>query len=615
MAQTLCVAAGLLAAAVHAQSFSPALPSAGALRYASWNLTQFVHFSITTYTGTATGTEDPGLFAPPADFTMDTWLDAAAALGAPVAVLTAKHEAGFVLWQTATASRAFSVAASPTVATRDLVAEFVAACSAHGVLPGLYFTTTDAWAHAHLNSSAAAALQLAHMAELLAAHGSSIAYWWFDHHNYNAPWPAIDAMVLAANPEAVVLGLDTQQVGAELGAAPYPLISPCFTNGNGSVHGRCIENDLGAPLYKSPENDYSIIGTSQWFWTERAAPLPPAQLVALWEGSVGRGSGLILNVPPNTLGTVNASLIAAAAAMSAGVAARYGPGARVGAGSALLPPGAALVVALPPSAPPYACALVGEDIATGQLIAEYALDVCPPGGSASGSSSCAAGWAPWPLLPAAAGLTVGLRNIACLPAPVAASAVRLRVTATAGGLPAHARLELLRGAAPPPRNCSSAPQCGALLSPGTGGVAVHSNGAAQCLSNNGSACCNATAGAHGCQWDAVELAQRWMAARYGAPAQWPGVAAPGDMCLHLPTDMALTPSPAAGDLMVMGQPRDPAGRVGVISAVAGGTVAVFEQNGDVSGTAVYQAADATCFISGAALGRGSSEGGTFYSRP
>ena len=92
-----------LAAAATAAQFSPALPSAGALRYASWNLTMFLHFSITTYTGTQSGTEDPALFAPPANFTMDTWLDAAAALGAPVAVLTSKHEAGFVLWQTATA--------------------------------------------------------------------------------------------------------------------------------------------------------------------------------------------------------------------------------------------------------------------------------------------------------------------------------------------------------------------------------------------------------------------------------------------------------------------------------------------------------------------------------
>ena len=252
--RALFLTAASLAATAAQPQFSPALPSAGALRYASWNLTMFVHFSITTFTGSQSGAENPALFAPPADFTMDTWLDAAAALGAPVAVLTSKHEAGFVLWQTATASRDFSVAASPTVAARDLVAEFVAACAARGILPGLYFTTTDAWAHANLNSSAAAALQLAHMAELLARHGRDIHYWWFDHHKYNAPWPTIDAMVAAANPEAVVLGLDTQQVGAELGAAPYPLISPCFTNGNNSAHGRCIGNDLGAPLFKSPEN-------------------------------------------------------------------------------------------------------------------------------------------------------------------------------------------------------------------------------------------------------------------------------------------------------------------------------------------------------------------------
>jgi len=54
--------------------------------------------------------------------------------------------------------------------------------------------------------------------------------------------------------------------------------------------------------------------------------------------------------------------------------------------------------------------------------------------------------------------------------------------------------------------------------------------------------------------------------------------------------------------MVMGAPGDAQGRVGVVSAGAGGAVAVWEQNGDVSGEAAYLAADAACFISGAARG-------------
>jgi alpha-L-fucosidase len=144
----------------------PALPLPPMVTYQGWNATMFCHFSITTFTGSENGTQDPAAFAPPADFTMDTWFDAAVAMGAPVVVLTAKHEAGFVMWQTNTSSRNFSVAMSPTVGQRDLVAEFVTGARARGLLPGLYFTITDAWGVAHLNSSQLAANQIAQMQEL-----------------------------------------------------------------------------------------------------------------------------------------------------------------------------------------------------------------------------------------------------------------------------------------------------------------------------------------------------------------------------------------------------------------------------------------------------------------
>ena len=64
-------------------------------------------------------------------------------MGAKVAVLTSKHEAGFCLWPTRTSSRNYSIAMSPTVGKRDLIKEFTDACSAQGILAGVYFTATD----------------------------------------------------------------------------------------------------------------------------------------------------------------------------------------------------------------------------------------------------------------------------------------------------------------------------------------------------------------------------------------------------------------------------------------------------------------------------------------
>lgn len=56
-------------------------------------------------------------------------------MGAPVAVLTSKHEAGFALWPSKYSN--FTIASSPTIGRRDLVMEFVTACKAQGIKAGL----------------------------------------------------------------------------------------------------------------------------------------------------------------------------------------------------------------------------------------------------------------------------------------------------------------------------------------------------------------------------------------------------------------------------------------------------------------------------------------------
>ena len=221
-------------------------------------------------------------------------------MGAPVAVLTAKHEAGFALWPTNTNSRNFSIVGSPTLGGRDLVLEFVQGCRAAGIKPGLYFTTTDAYMrtlglssgrrrlepvaarrlllpaaerspHPPAVRTAAAefeAQQLAQIDELTSGRYGEIAYFWFDHHaGANHPgdppplWTRIDERVRARMPGAVLLGVDTSQTGGESGVAAYPLYYTCDTT-DGTAHGRCVAGqETGAPsggFWKSWESDCSI---------------------------------------------------------------------------------------------------------------------------------------------------------------------------------------------------------------------------------------------------------------------------------------------------------------------------------------------------------------------
>lgn len=77
------------------------LPSANQLKLLDWDMTAFVHFSITTYTGSQAGNQDPTKFAPdPRTLNISQWVATVKSMGAKVAVLTSKHEAGF-WWATA----------------------------------------------------------------------------------------------------------------------------------------------------------------------------------------------------------------------------------------------------------------------------------------------------------------------------------------------------------------------------------------------------------------------------------------------------------------------------------------------------------------------------------
>ena len=137
-------------------------------------------------------------------------------MGAPVAVLTSKHEAGYIIWQTdEPIGRNFSIAKSSTVPSRDLVDEFTRACREVGVLPGLYFTTTDAY-QTSLNNSQDVfrKAQLQQIEELSTRYGE-ISYFWFDHHQVTSSadlWFDIDNLVRVKQPGAVILGMDSQRL-------------------------------------------------------------------------------------------------------------------------------------------------------------------------------------------------------------------------------------------------------------------------------------------------------------------------------------------------------------------------------------------------------------------
>ncbi|HTQ08518.1 MAG TPA: alpha-L-fucosidase, partial [Fimbriimonadaceae bacterium] len=142
---------------------------------------------------------------------------------------------------------------------------------------------------------------------------------WFDGANGEGPngkkqvydWPAFIKVVRECQPNAVIFsdaGPDIRWTGNEAGYAGetnWDMIDKSkFSPGHAdqAILNSGLEN---GPDWVPAECDVSI--RPGWFWraSEDSKVKTVEQLLDIWYGSVGRGSNLILNVPPNSDGLIS----------------------------------------------------------------------------------------------------------------------------------------------------------------------------------------------------------------------------------------------------------------------------------------------------------------------
>ena len=299
-------------------------PSAAQLAWQREELALFIHFGINTFTNRewGDGREDPALFAPSR---LDTrqWARGPKAAGFGAMVLTAKHHDGFCLWPTRTTRH--SVASSPWRGGEgDLVREFVDACRAEGLKPGLYLSPWDRNNPHYGDSPRYNDLYAEQLTELLTNYGP-LSEVWFDGANGEGPngkrqvydWPRVWALVRKLQPGAVMFsdaGPDVRWCGNETGSAGDPnwsTVDPSVVTAPG-VSGPGIIEALqhGHPhgtVWRPAEADTSI--RPGWFYhpAETARVKDMDTLVELYLRSVGRNSKLLLNVPPTPSGVLYAT--------------------------------------------------------------------------------------------------------------------------------------------------------------------------------------------------------------------------------------------------------------------------------------------------------------------
>lgn len=298
-----------------------AVPSPRQWRWHGREQYAFVHFSINTFTDKewGFGDEDPKLFDPK-DFDADQIVAAAKAGGLEGLILTAKHHDGFCLWPTTRTEHC--IRNSPYKDGKgDIVREMADACRRAKLPFGVYLSPWDR-NHPEYGRPAYVEYFRAQLTELCTRYGELFEVW-FDGANggdgyyggarearkIDAPryydWPSIVALVHKLQPNACTfdpLGADIRWVGNEDGIAG----DPCWPTMPNKPYDQKEGNSgvRGGALWWPAETDVSI--RPGWFYhaDEDSKVKGPERLIRLYDESVGRGTNLNLNIPPDRRGRI-----------------------------------------------------------------------------------------------------------------------------------------------------------------------------------------------------------------------------------------------------------------------------------------------------------------------
>ena len=332
----LCGAAGTAALPLLAQRPVPfgAVPSLRQLLWHQLETTAFLHFTINTFTDKewGYGDEDPNLFQP-AHFDADAIVETLAAANMHGVILTCKHHDGFCLWPTKTTERSVR-STSWRNGQGDVVRDLSAAAHRRNMKFGVYLSPWDRSTAAY-GTPAYIGLYRQQLTELLTNYGPIFEVWHdganggdgyyggarekrtIDKRTYY-DWPNTWDLVRKLQPEAVIfsdVGPDIRWVGNERGIAGDPCwatYDPVAEDGGPASPGdvRSKDSPTGTEhgtKWLPAECDVSI--RPGWFWHAQETPRvkTPKQLSNLYYLSVGRGANLLLNVPPNRDGLIDAA--------------------------------------------------------------------------------------------------------------------------------------------------------------------------------------------------------------------------------------------------------------------------------------------------------------------
>jgi alpha-L-fucosidase len=304
------------------------VPSEAQLRWHEMELNAFIHFTTNTFTDLewGMGDEKPSVFNP-ADVDAEQWISVLKDAGFKGVILTCKHHDGFCLWPSAFTEH--SVKNSPYENGKgDIVREVSEACKKAGLKFGVYLSPWDR-NHAAYGSPEYITYYRNQLKELYAAYGP-VFEMWFDGANggdgyYGGAketrkingatyydWPTTLDLVRSMEPDVIFFsdaGPGVRWVGNERGVAGetnWNTITPdTLYAGKGGIEKLLGTGSENGTHWIPAEVDVSI--RPGWFYHAREDSLvkTPEKLFDIYLTSVGRGSTLLLNVPPDRRGIIH----------------------------------------------------------------------------------------------------------------------------------------------------------------------------------------------------------------------------------------------------------------------------------------------------------------------
>ena len=226
----------------------------------------YIHFGTATFANPGEKGVIPASRFAPTTLDVRSWAGTAKEAGMTFAVLTAKHESGFCLWDSQNYS--YDVGSSPFKG--DIIGDFIAACKAEGIAPGVHYSIPDEFNEGAVRYKGAVSrtyfdLIKQHVTELHTLYpGLRLQIFDMSERLSQEQFDELRGMVKQLNPQCIVWGTASGQ----------------------------------APNHNS---DTVIQG---WMWTPNARLNPAQSLVKSYQQSQKAKKAFVLNVAPDQTGRI-----------------------------------------------------------------------------------------------------------------------------------------------------------------------------------------------------------------------------------------------------------------------------------------------------------------------